>query len=60
MVLLVYSVTDYESFDDLKHWEKELENNADPNVIKFVVGAKCDDTDAEETVPKQVGVEYAR
>lgn len=60
VVLMVYSVTDYESLDALKSWEKELENNAEPNVVKFIVGAKCDDTDAEEMVPKQVGVEYAK
>ena len=33
-----------------------------PNCIKFVVGSKIDDNDAEEgeVVPKQVGQEYAK
>ena len=62
MVLLVYSVTDYESFDSLSHWARELEENAEGTCIKFVVGSKIDDTEGDdgETVPKQVGLDYAK
>ena len=53
---LVYSVTDYESFDSLKYWVGELESNGDPNCIRFVVGTKIDDNEVEEgeVVPKHV------
>jgi len=60
VICLVYSDTDYESFDSLAEWHKEIAENADKNCLKFVVGAKSDDTEAEETVPKSQGVEYAR
>jgi len=51
---LVYSVTDYESFDALQFWANELEQNAELNCIKFVVGTKIDidDPDEEEVVSK--------
>ena len=54
VVLLVYSVTDYESFDALRYWVEEIETNGEPNCIKFVVGTKIDDTEVEEgqAVPK--------
>ena len=62
VVCLVYSVTDYESFDALEYWVRELENHAEVDCIKFVVGAKIDDNDIDEgeAVPKQVGMEYAK
>ena len=61
VVCLVYSVTDYESFDALKYWVNEIEMNGEPGTIKFVVGAKIDDNDVEEgeAVPKHVAQEYA-
>ena len=54
-------MTDYESFDALKYWVNEIEMNGEPNTIKFVVGAKIDDTEVEEgeAVPKHVAQEYA-
>ena len=62
IVLLVYSVTDYESFDALQFWSNEIDENGDHNCIKFVVGAKIDDNDIEDcdVVPKQVAQEYAK
>ena len=54
MVCLVYSVTDYESFDALKFWAGNMEDKVDASSIKFVVGAKIDDTEADEMVPKNV------
>lgn len=57
IVCLVYSVTDYESFDALEYWAEQLDQNADPNCIKFVVGAKIDDNEVEESeaVKKHIG-----
>ena len=48
IVCLVYSVTDYESFDALEYWQAELDQHADANCIRFVVGSKIDITDMEE------------
>ena len=62
VVCLVYSVTDYESFDALKYWVNEIEMNGEPNSIKFIVGAKIDDDDVEEgeAVPKHDAQVYAQ
>jgi Ras-related protein Rab-23 len=62
IVLLVYSVTDYESFDALEFWKQELENNNETDCIKFVVGSKIDDNELEEgeAVPKQAGMDFAK
>ena len=62
IVMLVYSITDYESFDALQFWVDELEQNAESDTIKFVVGSKIDVVDIEEgqAVPKQVGVQFAK
>ena len=61
-MLLVYSVTDYESFDALEYWKIELENGGESDCIKFVVGSKIDDNDVEEgdAVPKQVAIDFAK
>ena len=61
VVCLVYSVTDYESFESLQYWVNEIDENAEQHTIKFVVGAKIDDDDVEESdaVPKSVAFEYA-
>ena len=57
VVFLVYSVTDYESFDALRYWVNEIESHGERNCIKFVVGTKIDDDDVEEgeAVTKHVG-----
>ena len=63
IVLLVYSTTDFESFDDLAYWHQELDQQADQNTIKFVVGSKIDITEVDddcETVPKHTAAEFAK
>ena len=39
-----------------------MEQNAEPDAIKFIVGSKIDIDDIEEgqAVPKQVGVQFAK
>ena len=48
IICLVYDVTDYESFDQLRFWANEIDQKAESNCIKFVVGAKIDITDVDE------------
>ena len=45
MVLLVFSVTDVESLEALDYWVDELDRNAAPNIVRFLVAAKTDDID---------------
>ncbi len=43
-IIVVYDVTERESFDNVKHWLEEIESNAGPQVEKLLVGNKCDMT----------------
>ena len=40
--MLVYDITDLESFQNLNSWLIEIEKNASKNVYKILVGNKCD------------------
>ena len=59
VVLLVYSVTDIESLEALDYWVEELDRNASPEIVRFLVAAKIDDID-ETQVTKQVAQEYSQ
>ncbi len=41
-VMLVYDITDLESFNKINDWMIEVEKNAPNNVYKILVGNKCD------------------
>ena len=41
-ILLLFSLNDKESFDTLNNWLIEIERNANKNVIKLLIGNKCD------------------
>ena len=56
---MVYSTTDIESFDALDYWVKELNSHTNMNSIKFLIGAKIDDTENDE-VKTAVAKEYAK
>ena len=58
VVLLVFSVTDVESLEALDYWVDELDRNAAPNIVRFLVAAKTDDID-ETQVTKSMAQEYA-
>merc|ERR1712039_1128846 len=40
--IVVYDVTDKESFSNVKHWMQEIDKYAAENVNKLVIGNKCD------------------
>eukprot|EP01067_Filipodium_phascolosomae_P007475 Filipodium_phascolosomae@DN59_c0_g1_i1.p1 len=40
--LLVYDISKRSSFDNVIHWLKELQDNADPNIVIMMVGNKTD------------------
>ncbi len=57
-IMLVYDITDLESFQNLNSWLIEIEKNASKNVYKILVGNKCDmENDRRVTVNQ--GKEYA-
>ena len=41
-IMMVYDITDFESFQNLNSWLIEIEKNASKNVYKILVGNKCD------------------
>lgn len=53
-ILLVYDVTNIESFNHLMYWVKTIEENACPNVVKVLAGNKCDAVN-ERTVERSNG-----
>ena len=41
-IVVVYDVTDNDTFENVKHWLDEIEKNAGSDVIKLLVGNKSD------------------
>ncbi|KAK6470662.1 ras-related protein ORAB-1-like [Huso huso] len=57
-IIIVYDVTDQESFDNVKHWLEEIGRYASENVSRLLVGNKCDLT-SRKVVDSTTGKEYA-
>lgn len=57
-IVLVYDVTNRESFLDIEKWQKEIEKYAKSNVIRILIGNKCDLMEKRE-VSEQEGRELA-
>ena len=56
--MLVYDITDLESFQNLNSWLIEIEKNASKNVYKILVGNKCD-MESERKVNIEQGKDFA-
>ncbi|KAA0184076.1 hypothetical protein HAZT_HAZT010047 [Hyalella azteca] len=41
-IVLVYDVTNTDSFDHLTYWLRNIEENASPEVVKILAGNKCE------------------
>jgi len=57
-IIIVYDVTDRESFNNVKNWMLEIEKYAMDNVNKLLVGNKCD-LSAKKVVSFDEGKELA-
>lgn len=44
-IIMAYSVTDLASFQALENWLRQIKQNASENVVKVLVGNKCDSGD---------------
>lgn len=57
-IIVVYDVTDQESFNNVKQWLQEIDRYASDSVNKLLVGNKCDLT-AKKAVEYSKAKEYA-
>ena len=57
-VLVVYDITDRDSFENLNSWLIEIEKNANKNVYKLLIGNKCD-LEEKRKVTYQEGKDFA-
>lgn len=57
--ILVYDITNLESFDALKHWHTELLNNV-PNCLIIIIGNKIDLDGENRQVDPSIVEEYAK
>ena len=57
-IIVVYDVTDVESFNNVKQWLHEIDRYACDNVNKLLVGNKCDLTQ-KKAVDYQTAKEFA-
>jgi Ras-related protein Rab-1A len=46
-IIIVYDVTDMESFNNIKQWLSEIDRYASDSVCKLLVGNKCDLVDSK-------------
>ena len=57
-ILLIYDVTDKDSFKNLSNWLIEIEKNASKNVLKILIGNKTD-LDDKRVITSNQGKEFA-
>ncbi len=57
-ILLIYDVTDKDSFKNLSNWLIEIEKNANKNVLKLLIGNKTDLED-KRVITYNQGKEFA-
>ena len=53
-LLLIFDLTDIETFKSLNNWLIEIERNANKNVIKVLIGNKCDLTEERKVSVQEV------
>jgi len=57
-ILLLYDITNVNSFKSLSNWLIEIEKNSSKNVKKILIGNKCDLNDLRK-IPTNKGKEFA-
>ena len=57
LAIIAFSIDNRNSFENLENWINILKQNSSPNVLKFIVGNKCDLED-ERQVQKEEGEKF--
>lgn len=47
-IMLVYDITDEKSFENIKNWIRNIEENASADVEKMLLGNKCELNDKRQ------------
>lgn len=58
-IMLVYDITSSKTFDNITKWLRNIDEHANEDVEKMILGNKCDMVDKRQ-VPRQKGEEIAR
>ncbi|KAG7177351.1 Ras-related protein RAB1BV-like [Homarus americanus] len=58
-IVLVYDVTNLDSFNHLSYWLRNIEENASPEVVKVLAGNKCEVNNQQRAVDKERGQKLA-
>jgi small GTP-binding protein len=58
-IIIVYDVTDMESFNNVKQWLSEIDRYASDSVCKLLVGNKCDLVDSKVVDTEEAKVIYS-
>ena len=57
-IIVVYSVDDMDSFNNVKNWLNDISRHASENVVKLIIGNKCDLSD-RKVVDFQMAKDFA-
>jgi Ras-related protein Rab-1A len=57
-IIIVYDVSDRESFKHIEEWMEEIENKTDSEAVKIIVGNKIDNGD-KKVISTEEGYEFA-
>merc|ERR1711935_1008256 len=57
-IILVYDITDRNTFNDIENWLAEIASHASPGVAKLLIGNKCD-MEGDRQVSWQEGKDFA-
>lgn len=58
-IMLVYDITDGKSFDSIGKWLRNIDENANEDVVRMIMGNKCDMED-KRVIPTERGQEVAK
>lgn len=50
-IMLVYDITQEKSFENIKNWIRNIEENAAADVEKMLLGNKCELNDKRQVMP---------
>lgn len=53
-IMLVYDITDEKSFENIKNWIRNIEENASANVEKMLLGNKCELNEKRQVIMRPV------